>query len=189
MNSTIGSMFNSVISEETEVIPHTIYRHFKGGYYLVLAVAYKESERDQEKKEVVYQSLKDGVVWTRDLEVFTSDIPKERSVTGQTKRFVRVDHFENQLSSIPTNILVEELSRRSDNPYVGVEPLKDVFIDEYISGYFTNRINRSGETDTVFNKIAVHSSLEEALDYARGKVYMGKPVQVVRSLFIPISED
>lgn len=189
-NLTLQGMFNAVVSEDPEVIPYTIYQHFKGGYYLVLAVAYKEGERDQEKKEVVYQSLKDGVVWTRDLEVFTSDIPKERSLTGQTKRFVRVDHFENQLSCVPTDTLVEELRRRQDNPYVGYDPetAEKAFITEYMCGFREDKLNAQGNTDTVFHNISVHTSLDDAKAYAAGKTYKGNPVEIMHHMVIPVTD-
>lgn len=93
----------------------SIYRHFKGGYYIVHALATVESNRDEQV--VVYQSLQDGRMWTRPLSVFQEPVPEDKeNPTGQKFRFERVSNFNNQLNLIPTDKLMNELLRRSDCP-------------------------------------------------------------------------
>lgn len=45
--------------------PHTVWRHYKGGLYVVLAVGRLSEQRDGEV--VTYRSCKLGHVWTRPL--------------------------------------------------------------------------------------------------------------------------
>ena len=69
----------------------TLYRHFKGGYYLLVCYAIDEATGEV---LVVYQSLSDGKVWSRPLSVFIEDVPKDKvNPTGQQKRFEQVIKF------------------------------------------------------------------------------------------------
>lgn len=62
-----------------------IYRYFKGGMYIVLHTATDEATGDI---LVIYQSLKNNRIWSRPIDVFLSDVPKDReNSTGQKKRF------------------------------------------------------------------------------------------------------
>ena len=99
------------------IYPNQIYRHFKGGIYLILAIAKSESNSEGEFL-VIYRSLNgDDKVWTRDLSDFESGVPQDRfNPTGQTKRFELVSNFRNQLSMASTNSLIEELRGRKDSP-------------------------------------------------------------------------
>ena len=59
-----------------DVQPGRVYRHFKGDYYLVEALA-----RDSETNEpcVIYRKLYgDGGLWLRPLEMFLSKVEKEK---------------------------------------------------------------------------------------------------------------
>ena len=59
-----------------DVQPGRVYRHFKGDYYLVEALA-----RDSETNEpcVIYRKLYgDGGLWLRPLEMFLSKADKEK---------------------------------------------------------------------------------------------------------------
>ena len=59
-----------------DVQPGRVYRHFKGDYYLVEALA-----RDSETNEpcVIYRKLYgDGGLWLRPLEMFLSKVDKEK---------------------------------------------------------------------------------------------------------------
>lgn len=58
-----------------EVIIGGTYRHFKGGEYIVEAIA-KFSE-DHSKELVIYKD-KDGNIWARPKEMFLSDVDKEK---------------------------------------------------------------------------------------------------------------
>ena len=59
-----------------DVQPGRVYRHFKGDYYLVEALA-----RDSETNEpcVIYRKLYgDGGLWLRPLEMFLSRVDREK---------------------------------------------------------------------------------------------------------------
>lgn len=53
--------------EVSLVVKNRVYKHFKGGLYLVVDVA-KHSETGE--KMVVYRSLKTGELWVRPIEMF-----------------------------------------------------------------------------------------------------------------------
>ena len=86
-----------------DVQPGRIYRHFKGDYYLVEALA-----RDSETNEpcVIYRKLYgDGGLWVRPLDMFLSPVDREKYPdAGQTYRF--------ELQTIP--------SRAGHAPIIGV---------------------------------------------------------------------
>ena len=118
------------------IIPYHIYRHFKGGLYLVLAVALSEESYEP---TVVYMSLNgDGKVWTRSQSEFTSLVPDDRpNPTGQKNRFELVNDISSVLSQCTTENLVKELRGRPDSPFNerDIEGLNDrVAISEYVLG-------------------------------------------------------
>lgn len=66
-----------------------MYRHFKGGYYLLVCHATDEATGEV---LVIYKSMKDGKVWSRPYRVFWEDVPKDKeNPTGQKTRFEIVD--------------------------------------------------------------------------------------------------
>ena len=70
-----------------------VYRHFKGGDYVILAVATLESSKgtDKEQKLVIYQSKEKKTVWARTMENFTEIIDgPEKSML----RFTPLNDFE-----------------------------------------------------------------------------------------------
>lgn len=56
------------MTAESNVSSGGLYRHYKGGWYRVQAIARVEAE--PEKQVVIYRSLTDGEVWSRPLENF-----------------------------------------------------------------------------------------------------------------------
>lgn len=59
-----------------EILPGRVYRHFKGDYYLVEALA-KDSETQE--TVVVYRKLYgDGGLWVRPLAMFQSPVDREK---------------------------------------------------------------------------------------------------------------
>lgn len=59
-----------------EVKMNGIYRHFKGDYYIVVDIANDSETKD---KVVVYRRLYgDGSLWVRPLEMFLSEVDREK---------------------------------------------------------------------------------------------------------------
>lgn len=59
-----------------EIKIHGIYRHFKGDYYLVEDIAFDSETKGQ---MVVYRRLYgDGSLWVRPLEMFLSEVDKNK---------------------------------------------------------------------------------------------------------------
>ena len=59
-----------------EVKINGIYRHFKGDYYIVVDIANDSETKD---KVVVYRRLYgDGSLWVRPLEMFLSEVDREK---------------------------------------------------------------------------------------------------------------
>lgn len=139
-----------------------LFRHFKGGYYLVHTVAQLEDTGEQ---VVVYQSVQNGSMWVRPLNVFQEVVPEDKdNPTGQTYRFERVNNFNNQLGLVPTDVLVKELNRRNDNPYALLAPQEiKVWREQYLTGMFEKHFIDEGNTVEDFNIDLVHDSYEGAV--------------------------
>ena len=59
-----------------EIKINGIYRHFKGDYYLVCDIAYNSETKE---KMVVYRRLYgDGSLWVRPLDMFFSEVDKNK---------------------------------------------------------------------------------------------------------------
>ena len=70
--------------ENETVIINTLYRHFKGGYYLVEKLARNEADGEE---VVVYTSMKTGQTFIRPLSQFFTDVSeREDNVTHQVHR-------------------------------------------------------------------------------------------------------
>lgn len=54
-----------------DVIPHKNYKHYKGDVYLVLGVAIESTNVREGRRVVVYTSLQNGTMHTRDEKEFT----------------------------------------------------------------------------------------------------------------------
>ena len=62
---------------------HGIYKHFKGDYYLVEDIAFDSETKD---KMVVYRRLYgDGSLWVRPLEMFLSEVDKNKYPNASQK--------------------------------------------------------------------------------------------------------
>lgn len=145
-----------------------IYRHFKGGYYIVQSIATVEADRNGEQV-VIYQSLQDGRVWTRPVSSFVEPVPEDKpNPTGQKLRFERVTKFNNQLNLIPTEELVKELLSRDDCPVELQTSLSDkVWREEYLVGrYDMVYVDRNNSHEDFF-LTNIFDSLDRAISYAR----------------------
>lgn len=162
-------MLNEMIEQTMNRSLNTmnIYRHFKGGYYVVLSLATIESTGEE---VVVYQSLQDGRMWVRPLSVFRELVPEDKeNPTGQKYRFERVTTFNNQLSMVSTENLVKELLSRSDCPVEFLTPQNSdkVWREEYLVGRFEYQYIDESNTAEYFNALNVYDELERAVLYAR----------------------
>lgn len=162
-------MLNEMIEETMNRSLNTlsIYRHFKGGYYVVQSLASIESTGEE---VVIYQSLQDGRVWVRPLTSFRELVPEDKeNPTGQKYRFERVTTFNNQLSMVSTENLVKELLSRSDCPIEFLTPQNSnkVWREEYLVGRFEYNYIDENNTAEYFNAFNVYDELERAVLYAR----------------------
>ena len=87
--------------------PFQIYRHFKGNYYQVVCIA---ENSESGKQEVIYRALYgDNKIYARDLEMFTSDVDKEKYPdVAQVKRFEPVEYEDAVKTKEQTARLIEE---------------------------------------------------------------------------------
>lgn len=130
------------------IVPYQIYRHFKGGLYLIVAVALAEENFEP---NIVYMSLNgDNKVWTRSQTDFTSLVPEGRlNPTGQKYRFELVNNVSSVLSQCTTENLIKELKGRPDSPLNerNIEGFNDrVAMSEYVLG----EIKSLGEDQGVY---------------------------------------
>ena len=71
------------------MIPHGLYRHYKGNHYQVLGVA-KHSETEEDL--VVYRALYGkGDLWVRPLTMFTEQVKHEGSLVARFQ-YIQTDH-------------------------------------------------------------------------------------------------
>ena len=169
------------------IIPYQIYRHFKGGLFLVLSIALSE---EGQIPTVVYMSLNgDGKVWTRSQTDFTSLVPEGRdNPTGQRNRFELVKDINSVLSNCTTKNLIKELKSRTDNPFneIDFEGLNDkVVAREYVLGELTPNVTK-GE-DYFLHSLYSDDSLEKVQSYAeRHFDRLSKRVKIFKSVLVEV---
>ena len=79
-----------------EVLNGKVYRHFKGGFVLVIATA-KHSDRDE--IEVFYKGLNNGKIYARPLESFVDTIKDANGKDVQPRfRLATEEEVENLLT-------------------------------------------------------------------------------------------
>ena len=150
---------------DTGIHTMNIYRHFKGGYYIVQSIATVESTGEP---VVIYQSLQDGRVWTRPVSIFQEPVPKDKpNPTGQKLRFERVTQFNNQLNMASTEELVKELLSREDCPVELQVHSDKVWREEYLVGRYDMRYVDKDYSYEDFLLMNVFDSMERAIPYAR----------------------
>lgn len=76
-----------------KVEKNTVYKHFKGNYYIVIDIAYDASNDSKPgKKVVIYKSLSNNVTYVRSLDEFASKVDHEKYPdVKQIHRFERVN--------------------------------------------------------------------------------------------------
>lgn len=82
---------------EQQIQVNRVYRHFKGNYYYIVAIA---NHSETKERMVIYRPLyprTDSTVWVRPENMFFEPVPKERpdNITGQTQRFLLVEDLSN----------------------------------------------------------------------------------------------
>lgn len=127
-------------AENKVIIVNTLYRHFKGNYYLVEKLARKEEDGSA---VVVYTSVVTGQTYIRPYDDFFTDVSnREDNVTHQVYRFEPASEIKGILKLTPTSELVEELETRSDNPYescVKLEEDENVWEVRYLLGRIVDK--------------------------------------------------
>lgn len=165
-----------------------LYRHFKGGLYIVNSIALNEAEPNEADPTVVYTSVATGQTWLRPLSVFNEEIPnREDNTTGQTHRFEPAVNVTSLLSFISTKEIVAELDKRPDNPYEGA--LNDidnpnVWDIAYLIGRVTER--KDFKTDEVYEEFSpvtpqTWGNYEKAIEY-RDLYLMNKPCVIAKRI-------
>lgn len=159
-------MLNEILKDAMSGITiDNIYRHFKGGYYVVLTLASVESTGEE---VVIYKSLQDGRVWERPVSSFRELVPADKeNPTGQKYRFERVTSFNNQLNMVSTDNLVKELLRREDCPIELQNNSDKVWRVEYLVGRYSERFIDSTNTVEDFLINNIFNSLDRAVLYAQ----------------------
>lgn len=175
-------MLNKMIEDSMSgVSTMNIFRHFKGGYYVVQATATIESTGEE---VVVYQSLQDSRVWVRPISSFRELVPTDKeNPTGQKYRFERVTKFNNQLNMISTEELVKELLKRDDCPAELQTTSDKVWREEYLVGRFEYSYIDEDHTAEYFNAFNVYDDLE------RAKLYVKDNPNLVALRKVYIKED
>lgn len=170
-----------------------LYRHFKGGFYIVNQIALLEASPDENDPMVVYTSVETGKTWLRPLSCFVADVSdREDNVTGQKHRFELATDLRGIMSFMSTDDIVKELEKRPDNPYDGLKKLEedeDVWDVQYMLGFVENEYNDNGELNEVFIPATPigFDSYNEAVDY-RGSHLPHKPCVLARRVIRKIEE-
>lgn len=110
-----GSALGPFVKEEIEreIIPNTIYKHFKNKYYVVLGIADNATNGSNSSKSVIYRQLyADNKLYIRDLKEFASEVDHVKYPEVEQKyRFEEVEleevlkHFDLKLVSRGENWL------------------------------------------------------------------------------------
>lgn len=128
---------------------NVLYRHFKGGFYIVNGFAQLESEPNETDPMVVYTAIKDGKSYLRPLSEFDTDVSERPdNVTGQIHRFEAAVDITGLASFMSTSDLVTELEKRNDSPYEGLKKLEedeDIVDVHYTLGKVVERLDSKNE--------------------------------------------
>lgn len=164
----------------SDVYKSHLYRHFKGGYYFVEDIAV---DTETGKSLVVYRSMQDGVLYSRDAEDFVKEIPSDRedNVTRQKYRFEPVGSINNFLSDVSTQGLMDELFSRKDNP------LLDFDLDKLNDGVAFRRYLMCTERGEIIEPIFTADSKAELIQYIRHNLHrVGGSTKFYKEVFIPL---
>ena len=170
-----------------------LYRHFKGGFYIVNHIALLEASPDENDPMVVYTSVETGKTWLRPLSSFVADVSdREDNVTGQKHRLELATDLRGIMSFMSTGDIVKELEKRPDNPYDGLKKLEDdedVWDVQYMLGFVESRYS---DTDGEYEEFIPvtpkgFDTYNEAIDY-RNKHLLHRPCVLARSVIRKVEE-
>lgn len=171
------------MDEDKVIRVNALYRHFKGGYYLVEKLARNESDG---KAVVVYTSVVTGQTFIRPYDEFFTDVSsREDNVTHQVYRFEPASEIKGLLKLTPTSELVEELETRADNPYESCKSIEDdenVWEVRYLLGRVVERLDpNTGEKFEEFAPLtmATFDTIESAKKY-KEHCYPNRPAILAR---------
>lgn len=173
------------------IIVNTLYRHFKGNYYLVEKLARNESDGEA---SVVYTSVVTGQTFIRPYDEFFTDVSdREDNVTHQVYRFEPASEIRSLLKLTPTNELVEELETRADSPYESCKKIEDdenVWEVRYLLGRVVETFDRTTESPVEEFKpltMATFDTIESAKKY-KEQCYPNRPAVLARRVIRKIIE-
>ena len=128
-----------MVTPNVNVMPG-LYRHWKGGYYVVLNVSRGTGKDNEDTVYVNYQNVlhPEFGVFTRPFTEFFEEVHDEKYY--QTQRFVHVEHIdgEDRISDVSTEDLIRELQKRTDSPIhdLDIKGLEsNIFCRDYVVGY------------------------------------------------------
>lgn len=177
--------------EDKVVVVNTLYRHFKGDYYLVEKVAKNESDGSA---LVIYTSVVTGQTFVRPYDEFFTDISdREDNKTHQVYRFEPASEIKGLIKLIPTSELVDELETREDSPYESCKKLNDdenVWNVQYLIGRVVEKADpNTGENYEEFVPLtlAAFDTPESAKKY-RERCYPNRPAILARRVTRKIAE-
>lgn len=185
------------MSEEKKVTIG-LYRHFKGQYFYVTNVC--KSSEDEKTLRVTYFNIchPEYGYFSRPVEDFLSDhdttvqfgdemtlfiSDRLDNVTGQTYRFERVKDLNFQVSSISTEQLLRELTKREDSPIRDLDlegAESKVFTRDYVCGVpMSDEVH--GNYLASWNQF---DDKEEAQKYVRKHSMPGKVMRVFKRILL-----
>lgn len=191
------------MSKEYFAAKSGLYRHFKGQYFYVMGVDRASEDKSFRVRYFNVCHPEDGT-FSRPLHEFFSlsdklekddngewfDVgiaikDRKDNVTGQIRRFERIDNIDFQIGSVSTEQLIDELRRRTDSPIheLDIEGLRSpVFCTDYVVGI---KYNATEETPAGVEPINVFFSEEEAQRYYSNQVAKARKA-VFKRTFIEV---
>lgn len=180
-----------------------LYRHFKGQYFYVMGVDRASEDKSFRVRYFNVCHPEDGT-FSRPLHEFFSLTDKlekddngewfdvglaikdrKDNVTGQIRRFERIDNIDFQIGSVSTEQLIDELRRRTDSPIheLDIEGLRSpVFCTDYVVGI---KHNATEETPAGVDPINVFFNEEDAQKYFSNQVAKARKA-VFKRTFIEV---
>lgn len=170
-----------------------LYRHWKGGYYVVLGVSIGCGKDNEDVYFVNYQNVlhPEFGMFTRPLTEFFEEVHDDKYY--QTQRFVHIDKLEgsdeDMLKNISTQDLIGELRRRTDSPIhdLDIKGLEsDVFCRDYVVGYeeYPKELPGGRMTDKGVSYAVPFQDRESAKDFLDSRAGTEKRMKLFRRTYI-----